>query len=75
MSALKNLNNSISGQMFHEEFTAKQAMHYNLPRMTKFLSNELNERLEDAIRDARFGTLPWIQFRHITIAKLRAHVS
>ena len=38
--------------VFHEEFTAKQAMHYDLPRMTKFLSDELNDRLESAIRDA-----------------------
>jgi hypothetical protein len=50
-SALHNLvaNNN---NMFHEEFTAKQAMHYDLPRMTKFLSDELNDRLESAIKDA-----------------------
>jgi hypothetical protein len=43
---------SNNGAMFHEEFVAKQAMHYNMPAMTKYLSDELNERLESAIRDA-----------------------
>jgi hypothetical protein len=47
----KTALSSLSG-VFHEEFTAKQAMHYNMPGMTKFLSDELNESLETSIRDA-----------------------
>lgn len=54
-TALSSLVQSMEppeGVVFHEEFTAKQAMHYNLPRMTRTLSNELNEQLEHDIRDA-----------------------
>ncbi len=58
-SALSNLASSMkpSGVMFHEEFTAKQAMHYNIPRMVVDMSameetKELNKELEFDIRDS-----------------------
>jgi len=57
-SALSNLASKMkpSGAIFHEEFTAKQAMHYNIPRMVVDMSamdetKELNKELEFDIRD------------------------
>jgi hypothetical protein len=40
--------------MFHEEFTAKQAMHYNIPRMVVDMpaTEELNSSLERDIRES-----------------------
>ena len=65
MSKLKSLVDNLDppGVMFHEEFTAKQAMHYNIPRMTVDMSvimketKELNATLERDIRDCgdKFG--------------------
>lgn len=60
MSKLKSLVDTLDppGVMFHEEFTAKQAMHYNIPRMTVDMSiimeetEELNATLERDIRDS-----------------------
>ena len=56
MSKLKSLADSIDipGVMFHEEFTAKQAMHYNIPRMTvnMLATEELNSALERDIRES-----------------------
>lgn len=56
MSNLKLLADSLDppGVMFHEEFTAKQAMHYNIPRMTVNMleTEELNSALERDIRES-----------------------
>jgi hypothetical protein len=59
MSNLKSLADSLDlpGVMFHEEFTAKQAMHYNIPRMVVDMSakeetKELNASLERDIRES-----------------------
>ena len=59
MSKLKSLADNLDppGAIFHEEFTAKQAMHYNIPRMVVDMSameetKELNASLERDIRDS-----------------------
>ena len=59
MSKLKSLVDNLDppGVMFHEEFTAKQAMHYNIPRMAVDMSakeetKELNAALERDIRES-----------------------
>ena len=59
MTKLADLANNLDppGVMFHEEFTAKQAMHYDIPRMTVDMSakeetKELNAALERDIRES-----------------------
>ena len=55
-SALSSLVKNLEppGVMFHEEFTAKQAMHYNIPRMVVDMleTEELNSSLERDIRES-----------------------
>ena len=55
-SALSSLAKNLEppGVMFHEEFTAKQAMHYNIPRMVVDMpaTEELNSSLERDIRES-----------------------
>jgi len=55
-SALSSLVKKLSppGVMFHEEFTAKQAMHYDISRMVVVMSatEELNSSLERDIRES-----------------------
>ena len=55
-SALSSLAKNLSppGVIFHEEFTAKQAMHYNIPRMIVNMpaTEELNNSLEHDIRES-----------------------
>ena len=58
-SALSSLAKNLepTDTMFHEEFTAKQAMHYNIPRMVVDMSaveetEKLNSSLERDIRES-----------------------